>query len=247
MNQINPSPMRLFFRENKKLVIAVFIIIAAIVAALFVLTRPEPSPPTITINNYSDFVRNLPASERTIIEAELYLIVSTNNNPMPNVKTALIRDDSYSQSFNNQIYQTAFIVDLPEIEQSYRLTSFFSRLPPEESGLRDYNIQSSCLSPADLIYPQFECFDRASFENGLNHFNPIVSYLPYETDFYSLNLCFNQDQTTETICLLLTAYTLPKFGIFLNTETEGQYRAEVNEWIKSINLDPNNYEIIVTD
>jgi hypothetical protein len=229
-----------FIKDHKKLLTSTLLSLITLSILILILTNKTPPPQTITISNYSKFVKNLPASERTVIESALYQIISQNNSPTPTITSALIRENTYNQSFTTEIYATTFIIDLPEIQQSYKIADYYSYLPPSESGLIDYNIQAHCPSPAESIYPPFTCTDRFTTEDAVKAYDPILSHLPHETNFYSLDLC--PDQST-TICLKITIYTVPKYNIYPTPENAEKYTTEVTEWIKSLDLDPKNYQI----
>ena len=128
------------------------------------------TPSQIRINNFDQYVRNLSADRRDLIQQNLFNTVRMNlpSDTDLNITDAIIRDGSYSQTYdyNTQIYSTRFIVDIPSIQQSYVVTDKFSPLPPELSGLFDYATLVLCPDEKDLIFKPFNCTDRIRQEQG---------------------------------------------------------------------------------
>jgi hypothetical protein len=139
-------------------------------------SKPEPPAkpvPIITIiNGFSERAENLPASRIELIEKNLYETIKTNvsNDDNLTVTDAVIRDGSYKQSLKDsakQIFFTTFVVDIPSLEQSYRVNDHYSPLPVQMSGLLDYATLVLCLDEDELIYGHFDCKDRIKMEQGL--------------------------------------------------------------------------------
>ena len=127
--------------------------------------------PTISITNFTAIVKNLPDSERQLLEQNLYATVKMNlsgTTTMPTVTDAVIRGGSYRQTYDEptEVYHTTFLVDIPSLKQTYQVQDDYSSLPPDLSGLYDYTALVLCPSPSDLIYPAFTCQDRLSQESG---------------------------------------------------------------------------------
>lgn len=127
----------------------------------------QPGPTTIAITNFNNVVIGLPTDRRRLIEENLFITVEMNlpNDDDPAAITdASIRNGSYSRSFDDQtqILSTEFIVDIPSIKQSYRVTDIFSALPPEVTGLFDHTTNVFCLDASQLIYPPFDCKDNTN-------------------------------------------------------------------------------------
>lgn len=74
--------------------------------------------------------------------------------------------------------------------------------------------------------------------------DPIIEYTPYETNFYSVNYRTNVDaKPGENKILNITIYEVPRLGIYATPEKKAQYKAEVEEWIRSKGLEPSAYRI----
>jgi hypothetical protein len=130
-----------------------------------------PKPSATTIKDFSRRVENLPDNRIELIEEILFNTIEMNvvDGTNLNVTDAVVRDDTYKQTLDDpakQIYYTTFIVDIPSLEQSYRVEDYYSPLPAEVSGLRDYATLVLCLDKKDLIYGEFSCTDRIRQEQG---------------------------------------------------------------------------------
>ena len=134
-------------------------------------TNQNEKPNPINITNFDTVVKNLPSTERATLETILASTIKQNtsaNITLTSVKDATIRDGTYVQNYDSQkyVYSTQFIVDIPSLKQSYKITDKYSPLPPEQSGLFDYTQLVLCPSQDELIYGSFNCKDRMSTERG---------------------------------------------------------------------------------
>ena len=75
--------------------------------------------------------------------------------------------------------------------------------------------------------------------------DPIIQYLPRETNFYSVKYVPNpEEQSSDKKRLRITIFEVPKLGIYATPEKKAQYKTETEEWIRSLGLEPNNYIFI---
>jgi hypothetical protein len=126
------------------------------------------SPVTTAIDNWTNTVYNLSDSERYQVESVLYETIKLNAVNMPIDATSVIRTDTYSQTYDptTQTYRTDFLVDIPSLEQTYRVMNYYSDLPPEESRLFEYTTMIYCPTEVELIWENFECTDYYKLELG---------------------------------------------------------------------------------
>lgn len=68
---------------------------------------------------------------------------------------AEMRDGSYEENEAGGIYQAIFVVDLPEIRQSYRVNYYY--LAESQRQYFEYDTLASCLPVEELIYGDFDC------------------------------------------------------------------------------------------
>lgn len=118
------------------------------------------------ITNYDAIVKNLPNSRKQ--DANRMLLYTLLANSVSTKPTdATIRQDTYSQQIvdaNRSIYRTTYIIDIPSLKQSYRVTDDYSPIP--NNNPPDYTTTVTCLDGNDIIYPNFHCIDQFNQNQG---------------------------------------------------------------------------------
>ncbi len=230
---------------RKRTLIVTGVIAALIGLVIFsLLTRNSTNSTknSIPISNYAAYVKNLDPSEQTVIESSLYNTAALNTSDKSKLKTikdAVIREKSYTQGYKDNIYTTAFIVDMKSIGQSYRIEDYFSRLSVEQSGLTDYTTQVHCLDTQDLLYGDFNCKDVFSQQAGVSQSDPILQYLPISTLTYSLEV----DTSSDSLHIIATIHLSEIDYKLGETQAVAQYKSDIQTWFTSHGLDINNYSI----
>lgn len=163
---------------NKKNILAISAIILVLLYLLFMSfnnktnknsMKTTASRSNITENS-SSFLKNvpiLPQYELDRLNKEIRRVVKLNNVSRNLGKYQIVvRDNSLKQTYNNKefVYTTEFIVDLPSLEQSYRVHDEYYMIPHRYSN--DYALLVTCPRSGDLIYPSFKCIDRIKRERG---------------------------------------------------------------------------------
>lgn len=123
------------------------------------------SPENSLISNYDNVVQNLPESHREYAnQMLLYTLQDNGVNSVPGDIT--IRDGSYQQSVDDSkmLYTTTYIIDIPSVKQSYRITDTYS--PMSEYDPTSYATVVTCLNANELIYGDFSCHDQIMQEQG---------------------------------------------------------------------------------
>lgn len=123
------------------------------------------SPENSLISNYDNVVQNLPESHREYAnQMLLYTLQDNGVNSVPGDIT--IRDGSYQQSVDDSkmLYTTTYIIDIPSVKQSYRITDTYS--PMSEYDPTSYATVVTCLNADELIYGDFSCHDQIMQEQG---------------------------------------------------------------------------------
>lgn len=234
------------YPRNKKLTIIITIIVSVVIIGLIALTvflsSSSGAKDRIKINNYSTFVKNLPSSERDIIETALYDTVTMNvsdTKAIEAIDDAVIRADTYDQLFTDRIYTTTFTVDIESIKQSYQIKDLYSDQSQEQSGLYDYTTLALCLPKTELKYGEFVCQDRISQEMGLTQSDPILQYLPESTLDYTLSADPNSKDLHLIAKLILTEVDY-RLGAEAAVDS---YKTVLRQWFDSKNLDFDSYTI----
>jgi hypothetical protein len=230
-----------------KVLAAVFVLTLTVLVIVSFFSKDAEKHDRIPIDNYQNYVKNLPDSERLNIETALYNTISLNmDDNVPATNDALIRNDSYGQTIREDIIVSSFIIDIASIGQSYLVSDWYSSLPVEQSGLYDYVLMVTCLDKKDLIYGDFGCQDRISMENNLSKWNPILNILPYKTDLYQIHLYpGNQEDSSGIINLEVRPYPASPDDTDIPPETATRYQNEVIDWLRSNDLNPDEYRVII--
>ncbi len=165
---------------NKKtfvIIAIVFIILLLILTPLiskhYQQNKPDNTQYTVINNKNGSNNKNplrqipiLPQYELDKLKEEIHSTLLLNNVNIKNPQIA-IRQNSIKQTYDDKtyIYTTDFIIDLPDIKQSYHVKDTFSMLP---GVVGDYQQLVTCLNSDELIYPEFNCTDRIRRERGDN-------------------------------------------------------------------------------
>lgn len=120
---------------------------------------------TLTTPLSQNSIKWLPNSETDKISTILAGTVTMNTKERSIVKP-IIRANSLKRSYDDKTltYITDFIVDLPKIQQSYRVHDEYTTV--KQAIDNDYAVTIACPKPSDLIYPAFKCIDRFKIERG---------------------------------------------------------------------------------
>lgn len=112
----------------------------------------------IKIDNLSEEINDLPQDYKDFIYNQLYAIVKKNSKGdefIPN-SGAFVREGSSTYSQDAGVYYGNFIVDIPEIQQSYRV-QFEGSTGSNISALGGYPVVVTCLEPELQIYDNRNC------------------------------------------------------------------------------------------
>lgn len=117
------------------------------------------------INNYDQVVSNLPR-DRELAATRMLLYALHDNNQSAIPADINIRNGSYSQTLeqDTMTYMTTYIVDIPSIQQSYRITDQYS--PVEQYNPVNYATVVTCLDDSEQIYDFSNCTDQIKEEQG---------------------------------------------------------------------------------
>lgn len=232
--------------NRKTIIIAVsfgFILLVLVMLGFYFNSLREASNDgKISITNFNQYVKNIPSSERTELEKMLYNTVSLNGIEEEKIKSvddATIRQGTYTQDLESDIYETSFIVDIASLKQSYRIKNLYSNLDPEQSGLFDYTRLVLCVEKSELVYGEFKCTDRIAQERGLEQSDPILEFLPVSTLDYTLR----QDMSSKEL-KLIADISLSEVDYKMGEEAAvNEYKNRLRAWFESKNLNIDDYSI----
>ena len=159
-------------KERKQInpVVIGAIIVGIVALVLLIITlmnvfRTNPYGDETKIDNLSDSYSNLPQNEKDLIFFQLYNIIADNvsdSEPVPS-SGALVRDGSAEYNYNKdtQVYAGNFIVDIPTVEQSYKVQFEWSPVDNNQN-LGGYPVLITCVADDLKIYANDNCKDLFS-------------------------------------------------------------------------------------
>ncbi len=235
---------------NKQQKIIIITVISAFVLLFTLLIFLQPSNPYgefVGINNYNEYLPSLPKDSQYASNNQLRNIVKVNN-PSIDIKSindASIRDGSSVDNYDkdDNMHYGSFIIDIKSIKQSYLASYYWSNNPDNPNNTK-YSGTIKCLPVKDLIYGGFNCKD--DFNNSITKENidPIMDFLPYDT--LHIRVTANSNIKGK---VSLNATIILSLADTRNDQTENsvnKYKNQINTWIISSGLSPNDYPITYT-
>lgn len=195
----------------------------------------------ISINNLEQTLKNHKRDSflESSITGHLKSIVIKNldNVHHPKKLTATIRNDSFSQikKSNSNHFNTTFLVDIPAIKQTYRISYPILNLKENEYNGSELSIK--CPQKEDLIYPDFKCGDLYN-EKGYDR-DPIFQITPAyrNANGFIITAKRNSPGQKPTITIdILTDLEFEKEGI----------KSLALKYLTDRDIKLENYEIIYT-
>ncbi len=219
------------------ILIQILFIILVIVSikGLFTEERIDPDDitrqPSVNIESLSSKIPALNADSISSIEHELLNIVGKNITDIDFIESkAIIRDESIHSHFfeTENLGEVNFIVDIPDLEQSYQL--FYEYSPDENNSYLESNdrIIALCVEPSEVKYQDFNCNDL--YSQGTRNFI-IEKYLNFADfdNFYAEVTGKNHDQIT--------------INLNWREETDGEeYIREAKEMVSSLGSSPDLFK-----
>lgn len=222
------------------LIVGAYVLIAAVVVVIAVVASRNNAD-TAMITNYNEIVKNLPDEERDRILSTLTYTLELNTDTEPSeIMDITIRNNSYQQTFEEEIYNTSFIVDIASLQQSYKIVDSYSSLGAEKVGV-DYKRQVRCIFGDEQIYGDFRCKDRISVENALPWADPIQYELPYQSTYYQISVRGGISKVGLTIRINMPEPTREN-----NIKAAEYYKELALQKIRDMGYGPDNYEITYT-
>ena len=185
--------------------------------------------PSISIENLTSKIPDLKSSSVVSIEHELLRIVKNNLTDVnfSNIKATIREGSAHANFFETEnISEINFIVDLPDLKQTYRIFHEYSSDSKNEYLDPNGSIIALCVTESsEIIYEDFACVDLYSQKTR----NLIVQkYLAfYDSDyFYAEVVGSNYDKIN--------------IGLFRREETDGKtYIEEAKAMVRSLGNSPD--------
>ncbi|MBQ3294714.1 hypothetical protein IJG98_03270 [Candidatus Saccharibacteria bacterium] len=173
-------------KNSRPLLIVTFILITTALIIFLVTSLSSSNNPYGDFTSISglSFVSGLSKDYKNLITSQLYNTISSNLSDSSATPTsgAKVRRKSITYNDTDTIHSASFIVDIPSIKQSYRVSAEWSSSKTATSG---YPVVVRCLGSTDeIIYPNFSCTDV--FSDAVGSTLPLITYLPYYSNNFSL-------------------------------------------------------------
>lgn len=133
-----------------------------VIACVFIFFKSNNG--LLRIANFDEYYYGVPKKTQDIIASMLKSTVGKNTAGNPPSDGALIRGvEPYLYYYNENTgeYSGEFIVDIPDIQQSYLVKFNYSSNPDEFMG--GYAALVYCLPDDKMIYPDFGCQNDLPF------------------------------------------------------------------------------------
>lgn len=223
------------------------VVVWLLVASLKQIFHTNPYGKQIKIDNFSQYFRGMPENGRDSLFNSLYIAVDNNteNIQIPK-KGAHIREDSSTSEYDSKTdtYTSTFLVDIPELQQTYSLWAYWSTNPDNTYvTTASYTGLVFCPTEEQLIYPAFKCSDSRT-EQGVS-IDPIISITPIKSSYYtdnyaeyiSYSITAKMSDDNSKLTLVISSYS---------KDTQASYNAALQK-IKEKGFDPNKYAIEYID
>ena len=225
-------------KNIRRIVILSAIIFIVICVGFIIFKVIQHDSSRVTIQNYSDIIKNLPDNVRVDFEKNLHDMIVHNNQgkDVSNIKDIFIRSNSSRQTEEKKgQISGSFIVDIESLKQSYGVQYKYSD-NPNDGFATGYPTSIVCLDKSQLIYGEFNCKTISFWQTSSD---PLANKLPYSSDYYKITGIFSQDQTKPTIVI----------QVMINNNSQRtkerfmKYKDDALVWIKNQGVDLNNYTI----
>ncbi len=210
------------------ILLAFILIITISIIAIFPHSNPAEENP-ITITNFSE-TTTAPQAYRNYISRVLYnKIASAEGTSNLDLSSAKIREGSYQETVSSEDAKNAtFIIDIESVHYSFEVNLVFTNT---FADTEDPHVIITCPHYTDVIYTDKKCIALTPVEQ-------LQRYLPhYERlsngELYSAELRNFPGRT-------YVALIVPECK---NQSMKNEATTDFKKWLKSIYLDPNDYDI----
>lgn len=234
-------------------VVQIIFMVLATISLVNILNNNEPVIAKVSVDDYSAVNTTKTSSEsssktppmiddtkKSVIESELFDTVALNLSDTQNIQNfgAKIREGSVVNTYLNEAkaYLLNFIVDLPDLQQSYRIVYRWADSYPNKFVPSNYPVAAFCLASRDLIYGDFNCQDDYS---GLGDDQVVQSLLE------------NHTFSNFTVGILGDAYDGEPLSLSINTISEDQSVksaavAEISDYLRPLGFNLDDYEYTIS-
>lgn len=246
-HELNPKTIKTLF-------IAIFIVIAGIFLAFSLqkIFRSNPYGLQIKIDNFDKYFPDAPQSNKDLAFSNLYNAVSSSGIDKSNIPKsgAIIRNDSVNYDYNSaeRYYNDTAIIDIPTIQQSYKLTLIWSSDKNNEAIVSEFPSQITCLKSSEMIYPDFDCDTfLQTEEKQVEDFDkkyPLLAKLPIRVEYYVNG--YGAYIKYNIFAKIEGSANDQSFSVLIEDYTGGNYDAALDR-IRNLGFKPEDYKIEYKD
>lgn len=227
-----------FIQTKTFLIIVATLAIALIGFAIFYnVTNPSEDTPKFAIDNFSDYLNDVPDSTRDSVYNALYESIKNNGTSDIPTSGAKIRDNTLFTEYHDTTTSTyhTFIVDIESLKQSYSIQIEWSR--NSDAEISSTPIVVSCITnPSNIIYSDFKCTDSFSYKDGVD--DPYI-YISNRLPYY---IILDNDNNYVTL-LKVTNKTLEISTNICEQNIISEAETRISSWIKNLGINPTLFTI----
>lgn len=218
------------------------IVFVAVMATLFVeVLKEEAIIPEVSFEDGSIFdkIEGLPEDARQMLERGLYGEIAKNTDirySIPN-SGASIRNETLISTYFDEIdvHYVYFIVDIPELEQSYQIKYEWSDDVKNQNLSINDRMMVMCPSEEQLVYESFDCVDDYN-QNGESLI--LYAYIN-ENSFEGFDVILPDDFNQFVV--------ISGFNIRVDGEIDSELSViALKNFIKSLGFDAEKFEYSVS-
>ena len=205
----------------------------------------------ITVTNLSNYTTNIPERTREEIYNAAFRAAQSNSTGQTNealsTADAQIRDGSAVSNFDptTGLYSGNFIVDIPSLEQSYRI--YYEWTDKTDLALGDYTTSVNCLHPDEYIYDFYPCIAPNE--------NTDTAYLSYLDNMLPYSGYVNNDSNSDAAIYISsierTTGGTPFVRVNVNSCGDAKIMEDaiktVKNYIEDHQLNPEDYTYKLND
>lgn len=223
--------------------LAIPVIMILVIIIIYLLTQPEVIiEPTLTIDNFSEMLPDVPIDTELLIEEKLYDQVAESGAAGVPKDGAMIREGSVGGFAIRDFHVGDFIVDIDSVQQSYIMKYYYGELKSEYEAEESASVMVYCIeNPDEVIYDGFVCKANRDFVKP----DPIQYILPQVFDNYSLTYTYSL--TSKSGYAVVVTYDPPE-SIYLSgkvEEFENESMGKIREFLIGAGVNPDDYEFVI--
>lgn len=221
---LNNVPLKAKIGAVVALVLAVAILLVITVAS----NQTEPQSDTlVNVENFED-TTTVPDGYKAVIESSIGDMIRSNSGLSTlEFNDAVIRDGTYKETINGDDRSANFIVDIESLHYSFAVNVSWV---DKKNSLKDPDVIITCPHYLDVIYTDKKCIAQSPRTQ-------LERYLPHYGKVRGVKYAVNFQQVVDSSYLRIEIPACNDPALIEEAKTD------VKKWIKSIYLDPNDYEI----